>query len=398
MLKKLSFALAAILSVSLFASCVINTSDDGDDDHGIDYKDHGSDWSIMVTNETQQKLVLFKGAPSSNQIIGGVKANAKNQHMAKNATVFGKTSSDFIMYAVKEKDYLDNKDKLEVLDDAAFTTLYAYYNADGTNDNVYTISSALGGNYYVTINNNSGYNVELRNNGINGPSIAYCGKGMYEQHYYWAEGDYLIFPVFRKFNKTYGEIISVAPTDEAGDPIYETVTLKDQPGYNRYDFMAADWKGTNGKFEFAPSAAYLKIVNNSGKGISLYPGKGAGNVFVGEDGCATTGLGAKYITTAAPYNYLIFTFNLQQLGGDKSNPQFEKQVTFQGFQVGNAVKRVKVEDGGVDTFTIKAGHMQTLIVSADGSSFKTAFERDADSGEILDYEVNFEEIDDESVR
>lgn len=398
MLKRFGAAVAAVLAVGLLASCVINTSDDsGSDDHGIDYKDHGSDWSIMVTNETQQKLVLFYGAPSSNKIIGGVKAGAKNQHMAKNAAVFGNSSSDFVLYAVKEKDYVANKSKLELLDDAPFTRLYAYYNVDGDNGTVYTISSVLGGNCYIVVNNDSPYNVELRLDGVNGQSLAYCGKGMYNQKFYWAEGeDYLVFPIFRKFSKTYGEIISIAPSKSNGKPVYETFSLVDQEGYRQYEFQASKWK-TGQDFSFAPSAAYLKVVNLSSKGVALYPGANSTSVKVSDKGEATSSTGAKYITTNANNNFLVFTFNLKQIGGTKSDPKFEEQVTFANFQVGTSVEKVTVLDG--KDLTIPAGHMLTLnVYDDDDAGFRTALATKAGTDEILDYEVNFDEIDDVSVR
>lgn len=357
--RKLSLLAAAAVMVGMFTSCVnvVKTAEPAPDTTPdttpaeepatIDYKDYTTEgYSVLVKNDSSCNVVCFHQSPAEGNLISGVRAGG-SVGLKKN-DLFNK-SHDFVLFCVKEEDYLANKNNLAALKATPFAMLYAYYNADsGADANmVYTISQYMGGQYYILINNGSKYNVELRENGLYGNSLAFAGAYTTQTKIYMTEGNYEIFPVFRKFSKKTGEIITSFPNykDENGDdwPVFFAFSLDN--GSASQEFNTMKWfNGDLFKASETPSSAYVSIHNgNAGTGVSLYQGANAE--------ASITSTGGKTINGGKT---LVFEVPMQSLGRGK----YSTSATCSGWRLGTSMK-----DVDVPTQTLEAGKMYYIEVT-----------------------------------
>lgn len=376
--RKLGFFAAALTAVMMLASCVVvdGTGTGTTTGNGIDYADYTKNgYSILVKNETSTNLVAFKGAPSAGVVLGGVKGNSLTG-LKKNTAAFN-NSQDFVLYFVSEEEYLKNRNNLALLDTQPFARMYAYYNENAENNKtVYTVSEMLGGDYYFTLNNMTGYNVELRLDSVNGIPIGYAGKQTILTTFYVGAGNYQVFPVFRKYDSNSGEIITVYPKTNKGNPVMIPFTLGDGPSMLKsMEFDAEDWVPKNG-FTFAHSASYLKIVNNSKvPGIALYPGANATAYM--------TSTGGMYIATGKA---LTYTIDMDILSTDDTTgeKEYAPQSTISGYKVGTPAGKVDIPE-----HIYEAGKMYTLLVTGDSyDDLQVKWEVDKFGEEVVS-DVNF---------
>ncbi len=238
----------------------------------IDYTNYTTDFSIKVKNNSTKKLVAFKGAPNAANLLGGIPAGPGNEHGLKKDTTLFTTSSDFVLFVITEEDYLKYIDNLEVLANRPFARLWAYFNTNAENNLIYEISGALGGEGSITLYNTSGFNVELRQDGLGGPVLGYAGHNMTQTEYSVNLGDYLIFPVFRKFNTARNEIVTVYPKYTGGKAdgkaCVENFSL--EPGSASHILRTSDWVGEH--VVFSSGCAYLVVQNNHKQGMQFYNG------------------------------------------------------------------------------------------------------------------------------
>jgi hypothetical protein len=208
-------------------------------------------------------LVAFKGEPAPDTLIGGIKGSGTGQIWGlKNDPAVFPSTTDFVLFLVTEEQYNANKNDLSVLKNAPFTRIYAYFNKSGTNEIIYPISTTLGGQYRITLNNlNTGYNVELRLNSPDGETLGYAGAETVNTTFYVDEGDYYIFPVFRKFSASLGEIVSVFPRNNSGNLILLTRAMGPLPdGTPEYTIQASTFSSG---VVFKTGRAYLSVYNNN---------------------------------------------------------------------------------------------------------------------------------------
>lgn len=372
MLKKLSFALAAILSVSLLASCVINADDD-DDKSGVDYTDHISgSYSIKVKNEYSGKVVCFCGEPSEESLISGAIGGGKTTGLAKPSTIFKDSSFDFTLYVITEENYEKYKSDYKTMAQNPLCRLYAFYNADAQAQAnlIYTISDKLGGEFYFQLNNTTKYNCEIRKDGLYGEPFCYAGAQTLKTIIYAQEGDYDFYPVFRKFDKTSGAILTNYPKTAKGNPMYVAIGLgtgEEAAKIDCKDFFTSD-------FTIAASATYLQINNTSKSGVKLYKGANA-IASVTDTGIATINSGKK----------ATFTIALDRVSGTESDVKYESQVTIGGWKVGPEANSIDIP-----TETLLGGERYTLIVSgASYDDLSCAY--DKKDGELVHYTMNLDD-------
>jgi len=364
--------LAVMCAGALFFA--VSCSDDDDDEpnskvvSGVDFASHSDNYVLCVNNNTSSRLVAFKGKPSEKQLIGGIPASGKH-YLKKDSTIFN-TSQDFMVYVVTLEDYKKYKDDLTVLDSAPFTIFYACYNDNSTNENVYQISSKMGGAYKIIINNGTNYNVEMRNMGPEGETIGYSGGMTFERTFHVTEGEYMIFPVFRKYDKNIGEIISTYPTYKSGDLAGQAKSFEFSLDAETLEkqFSVADWAN---EFNFTPSAAYIKIINNADQGIQFFEGADATPTM--------TSSGGKRINTNKS---LVFAINMQKLATNK----YEEERIAAGYRVGtNRISNIYLNGDANTTATYKAGYMYTYTVtgSAEAGYTVTPLTEEKDGGTVL---------------
>lgn len=318
----------------------------------IDYTDYISgNYSIKVKNETGKQLVAFKGSPSEENLISGIPANATNHGLKLEPTLF-KSSSDFVLFVVEASAYKENIKDLSALQNQPFTRLYAYYNDNAkNNNNLYTISKQLGGNSKITLFNSTRYNVELRRDGLYGEPIGYIGSDTHNLTLNVEAGDYYLFPVFRKFDKASGEIISAYPKYTSGKgkgrAMVEAFSLDNET--TEIELSADKWIESA---EFSASASYLKIVNSSSNGISLYEGQNTSAVL--------TSTGGKIINSGKEF---VFQIDMTDLGEDTYSDFKETSQYHVKSPIGGDPAYIT---GSSDTkFKFYAGKMYTATVTGD---------------------------------
>ncbi|GBU28853.1 hypothetical protein R84B8_02415 [Treponema sp. R8-4-B8] len=263
-----------VVMALIFGLMLAGCNNDSEDNNGndIDYTNYVSpNFSIKVKNDTNKKLVAFKNTPSSNTLISGIPAGGGEHGLKKDAALFS-TTSDFVLFLVTEEDYLANKNNLTVLENKPFTRLYAFYNTNSINANVYRISGILGGTKRIVLQNATDYNVELRQNSQEyGQTIGYTTRQTYNTTFYVDANDYMVFPVFRKFNPTLGEVMS-------GYPVFlEEGPLKGKAWFTEFSLFSTDEVTINALdfvtgIKVQAGAAFLIVQNNSGVGIGLWDG------------------------------------------------------------------------------------------------------------------------------
>ncbi|MDR1565700.1 MAG: hypothetical protein LBS48_00260, partial [Treponema sp.] len=92
---------------------------DPNDITGIDYTNYTTDYSVRITNNSSVDLVVFKGTVSKSTLMGGVKAKDSNHGMKKDPALFPATG-DFPLVFITEDQYENNKNDLDVLNQAPY--------------------------------------------------------------------------------------------------------------------------------------------------------------------------------------------------------------------------------------------------------------------------------------
>lgn len=346
--RKLGAAVAAILGVGLLASCIpFAPAETG---NGIDYADYsGRDYSIKVKNECSTNVVCFVGDPSAETIISGATGGGKTTALKKSSS-FGTNSFDFVLNVVTEENYLKYKNDYKEMANNVLCRVYAFYNSDAeSNSNlIYTISARLGGQYYFLLNNTSKYNCELRVDGLYGEPFCYAGASTLKTKIYAQPGDYDFFPVFRKFDKNSGTILSSYPKTAKGNPQYIPIGLggdSDAVAIDCQKFLTSD-------ITMSASATYLKVSNQSNAGIKLFQGENA-IASITDTGIATINSGKD----------ATFTIKLDTISsGDGKETKYEVQKTISSWKVGPEANKIDVPSQ-----TFEAGYRYVLVV--EGSSW-----------------------------
>ena len=348
-MKKLQ-KLSVIFLAMMLAFCIIGCDEDkGDDSSGggpsIDYTNYVSNFSIKVKNDANIKLVAFKGAPSTSSLISGIPIGGGEHGLKKDSVLFA-TTGDFVLFIVTEEDYLANINNLSSLANKPFTRIYAFYNAGSPNNMTYNISAFLGGEKQILLNNNTDYNVELRRNGIHGELIGYAGQSSYNTTFNVEAGTYLVFPVFRTFNKNRGEIITVYPKDQEGLAMYEYFSLTGST--NTVNIQASKYLLPG--IELKTGSAYLVVNNGNQTGMSLYDGF---NII-------RTSTGGEAIN---PNEYL--TFQIDMAKNPVQEGLYMESRKMSQFKIGTPVRTVDVPE-----FTFQTDMIYEIHISGTGNSIQ----------------------------
>ena len=265
-------------------------------------------------------------------------------------------TGDFVLWVVTEEFYLASKGDYSLLRNNPFALIYAYYNYDSdANANlVYTIPAYMGGEAYLIINNPTNYNVELRNNGLFGEPLVFAGSNILQAKIHVSYGDYYTYPVFRKFKKKLGEIVTYFPKVKGTDKsIYFQYSLSEN-GVKSQEFNVQEFfDPVDFKYCTTPGAAYISIYNgNSKTGVALY--KGANSE------ATITSTGGKYINTGRS---LVFEVPMVSTNGTS----FTTNANITGWKVGTPVSTMAIPE-----LTMEAGKIYYLDVGGNDAYNVTA--------------------------
>jgi hypothetical protein len=227
-MKRLIFSLwLPLLGAALIlGSCVFSPEEEEPNlKNGVDYTDYNSGYLIQVRNDTSEDLVAFKGSLFQQNLMGGIPAHASQHGLKKDALLFPDTTP-FTLTLLTQEAYDQNKNNLPALQQTPFTRVFAFYNALGTNDNVFTISGHLGGTNRLTVQNTTNYNVEIRVGGVTGETLGFVQpRTSAGTTFYVDSQDFDIYPVFKRYNSLKDELLTIFPEGASGLPWYTSISL-----------------------------------------------------------------------------------------------------------------------------------------------------------------------------
>jgi len=217
MRRMMRFAALCAAVIVLFSCETGNDDSKEEETGGVDFTNHSTDYSILIRNNTNERLVAFQGELIADKLIGGIPARETNWGLPRDPKLFDVTK-EFPLILLTEKQYNANKDNLSSLKNTPFTRVYVFYNASGENKAVYEIAEGLGGNNsFEIINASNSINVELRLNGVAGETIGYAPAGMLTTTLKLQDGNYNVFPVFKRYNRTRDVVETVYPKGKGSD-------------------------------------------------------------------------------------------------------------------------------------------------------------------------------------
>jgi virulence-associated protein VapD len=356
----------------MFAGCDLMGSDDdsGKDDEnessGVSF-DNFATSSIIIDNNTSERLVAFKGDIRADTLISGIPSQAKNHGLKREPALF-QTSGDFALCLITEEQYTQNKNNLEALRNTPFARMYAFYNAQGSNDTHYKISSKLGGSARLKLNNSTMYNIELRIDSTRGDVIGYVANETTNTFLYLEPGDYNIFPIFKKYVAADNEIYEVVPkyTDGnlAGKSYMKGVTLATSGEVQVWDLQEVM---ADQGFKLSSGTVYIKVTNNnSGTAIKVMNG----------DTPLETSTGVNGISSGKAN---VYSFKAEQ-NPDKSYPATHNIGTI---KIGTDLQYHTIPAG-----TFNVDYIYTINVS--GTNASNLAVGDIDAGTALDLEKMFD--------
>ena len=325
--------------------------------NGVDFTNYAtSTYSLKVTNNSAKRLVAFKGTPSTDTLIGGIPASTSNHGLKKVDSLFS-TSGDFVLFLVTEENYNENKDNLSALETKAFGKMYAYYNTNAVSNFVYQISSIMGGDGTITVDNGTNYYVELRRNGIYGETIGYAGPNAIGTTFKVDYGNYYVFPVFRKYDSRLGEIVTVYPKNSDGKSYVKIVGLTSSSPSAR--FQTADFVSS---VTFTQGYSYIRVVNSSVEGFEFYDGNNSTASTVEGD--------STIINSGSSFLYAL-KMDLKNSDSTTQVYEYEDSKQYNQLYVGNALisnvpltsELYTYEAGKIYTYTVTGADAYNLYVS-----------------------------------
>jgi len=326
-----------LIAAMMVMACTFEDEPEVTEKSGVDFKSYDGDAAaIFVRNDTNVRLVAFKSDIRADALLGGVPKGPGITHgLQKKSSLFPAGQAvEFPMVLITEADYIKHKSKLS--EAAAFSRVYVLYNSQAENTKHYTISGILGGNQKINLIGNANYDIEWREDGIEGPTLGYAPRNMFNTNLMIQPGDYLLFPVFKYYNNLRNRLETIFPTVGSGNDRgywFEMFSAK-TPGITiQLDPSQALNALNNTK---TLGVAWLVVNNNTTTGVQMRQG----NVLY------TDPMGYSVINNSEP---LTLQIDMAEIAGS-----FATTRTVGGLFIGAAgrTKQVTGEDGVTTSFTL----------------------------------------------
>jgi len=353
-MKRFVMITLVVLALFMVFSCGSDTSGDDPNSNNTnnssglpDFTSHNTDYSILVRNNTGERLVAFKGELRADALIGGIPAHANNHGLPPNLTLFDKTE-DFSMIVLTEAQYNANKSNLMSQRNTPFTRVYVFYNKSGDNSSVYEIAEGLGGNNsFVITNASNSINVELRVNGVAGETLGFAPASILNTTLKLQDGDYSIFPVFKRYNKVRDVV----------ETVYPQGTGSNYAWFREYSFGEGNTQTMNLKellqgTTFTSGAAWVYVNNQTSAGIRFFEGSNP----------RVTPSGRYVINNGDPITF--------QIDMPKVGTKYADSVTVSNWAFGPsgftaALQQSESDSTSVTSLIIERNKMYTVTVSGD---------------------------------
>ena len=350
MKRNLLFVVIVATAILLFSCDDLLGNKDNNQAGGVDYTSHNTNYSILVRNNTGERLVAFKGDLLESKLIGGIPAHAQNHGLPYDPALFDKTE-DFPMILLTEAQYKANKANLNALKNTPFTRVYVFFNKSGDNSIVYEIAAGLGGNNeFKIINASNSINVELRLGGAAGETIGYAPAGILETTLRLQDGNYNIFPVFKRYN-TFRDVV---------ETVYPQGSGSNYAWFESYSFGEGTTTATMNlktllqNTTFVLGAAWVYVNNQTSSG---------GIRFVEGSNVRATASGLTNIMSGNPR-----TFQIDMPKAGNSNNAYADSITVSNWKFGATGFEVALQTDENDetllaSLEIQQGKMYTITVS-----------------------------------
>ena len=350
--RLLAFLMALAL-IFIFGACDWGKDEGTNIKDGVDYESYNTDYAILVRNNTSKDLVAFMGSLENKNIIGGIPAKAQGHGIKKNTALFDR-SKDFPMILLTKEDYAANKSNPAALVNTPFTRVYVFYNHNGDNSVNYDISDKLGGINKLKINNTTGLNAELRLGGVGGETIGYAPNNMLETTLRVESGDYLIFPVFKRYNSLRDTVDIIYPKMANGYNYFVPLGFEESPtGIERTISLTP----TLISFESQTTGAAWLVIQNG-----LYPPSDIRLVKGSEVVRTSTGVSLFGQTKT-------FQLNMDVIGHGSNNTTFADSLLISSYSIGvTGFEKQIVDENGNTNIVCKRDTQYTVVVEGDYTS------------------------------
>ena len=352
MKKTTKIAVMITAAFMLFSCDLLDGSNEPSD--AADFSSHNTNYSILVRNNTGERLIAFKGSLGKNTLIGGIPAHAQNHGLPKDTVLFDKTE-DFPLILLTESQYENNKEDLNSQRNSPFTRVYVFYNKSGDNSAVYEIAEGLGGtNSLRIINPSTSMNVELRLGGVAGETIGYAPAGILETTLKLNDGNYNIFPVFKRYNKTRDIVETVYPKGVSEAPWFITASFGDfGPPTGAINEFSMNLKDLLGTLTMTSGAAWVVISNQTdNSGLRFWAG---GTVYKTASG----------LENVMPGYSATFMVEMDQAGNNYTDSKTISNWKFgpTGYEV--ELQASEADSAKVQSLVIERDKMYTITVKGD---------------------------------
>jgi len=270
-LQKFWVILAVVALVWGLVGCEL-----AEDEDSVSFKNF-SPRSISVDNMTKQRLVAFKGDLHRDYLIGGIPADCRGHGLERKSSLFNQ-SGDFALVLITEAEYKKNKNKLDSA--VIFGEIYAFYNHEGDNQNSFRISSKVGGEGRIVLNNPTNWNIEIRRNSPTGEILGYVASQTLGTTLRLDIPDnYNLYALFKRYNRTDKEIYEVIPRFQTAESGFEHLigTPYMQP-FALPDSVPQTWNlallSQTLNFSLTSGGVYIRVQNDSSVAIIFSTGNG----------------------------------------------------------------------------------------------------------------------------
>jgi len=318
----------------------------------VDFTSYNSPGSYVfrVRSNVGVRLIGFMGSVKPGNILGGVDAFANEHGFKKNLDLLGTQSRDFPIIFVTEEQFYANINNLSVLETTPFTRLYGFYNAVGSNEEVYEINEGLGGDKNLEVTPSRFYNVELRLNSPSGPTLGFVSALQHASYFNIVDGFYQVFVIIRKFNPWRNEIISYTPTWESG-------------------VMAGSAKSVSVGLDAGTPTYRIDIdqllhgtILTTGSGFILIENRGSSAVQAFKGGVVQlTSTGSNFIN---PGETKLFQVNMAELQDGK----FAQNASLASYRIGSNT----INAGSLGDFEVEIDKIYRVIVTGNDGGFSVS--------------------------
>ena len=324
-----------------------------------------SNYSIRISNNSSTDLIAFKDSINENNILGGIQAKSVNHGIKKD--LFPPNPAQIKVLFITKEQYEANAGNFSGLQNMIFTQIVVYWNGnDGDNCRVYNLSDKLGGDNRLQIINSSNYDVEFRVGSIAGHTLFYAPQGQLMANIFTGVGEYLIYPVFQRYNQDRDIIETVILTYSSGIPYRYEVNFA--PGYvsqtlnlNLQDAISSP------AIQQSPGIVSVAINNAGAAGVKFYKG----------DFLMKTP-GGKQIINSGEFREFIFDMPI-------TGNSFSESLTVGNFYIESSIGKVQLKDqNGNSTFTLMPGKRYTITVT--GGTDNVSFSIDTSNPDDLEFD------------